>query len=56
VTTLNKDLFDRDPTSTKIPNNGVAQVVRPETDAQWGVLDWELKSGSPGMSVGGPGC
>jgi hypothetical protein len=44
VTTLNKHLFDKDPTATKIPNDGVAKVVRPETDAQWGVLDWELKS------------
>jgi len=44
VTTLNKDLFDKDPTASKIPNDGVAKVVRPETDAQWGVLDWELKS------------
>jgi hypothetical protein len=44
VTTLNKELFDKDPTATKIPNDGVAKVVRPETDAQWSVLDWELRS------------
>jgi hypothetical protein len=44
VTTKNKELFAQDPTQTKIPNNGVSQVVRPETDHQWEVLEWELKS------------
>lgn len=42
--TKNKDLFYRDPTETKIPNDGVAKVARPETEQQWRVLEWELKS------------
>jgi hypothetical protein len=42
--TKNKDLFVKDPTKTKIPNDGVAKVVRPETDHQWEVLEWELRS------------
>src|SRR5262249_27085360 len=29
---------------TKIPNDGVAQVVQPETEQQWDVLRWELSS------------
>ena len=40
----NKELFSKDPTESKIPNDGVSKVVRPETDQQWAVLDWELKS------------
>ena len=40
----NRELFYRDPTETKIPNDGVAKVVRPETDQQWDVLRWELRS------------
>src|SRR3954453_452089 len=44
MTTKNRDLFYRDPTDTKIPNDGVAKVVRPETDQQWEVLEWELRS------------
>ena len=44
MTLTNRELFYRDPTETKIPNDGVAQVVRPETDQQWAVLEWELKS------------
>lgn len=44
MTTKNKDLFVKDPTQTKIPNDGVAKVVRPETDHQWEVLEWELRS------------
>ena len=44
MTTANRDLFYRDPTHTKIPNDGVAKVVRPETQQQWDVLEWELKS------------
>lgn len=42
--TKNKELFSQDPTQTKIPNDGVAKVVRPETDHQWEVLEWELRS------------
>ncbi|MBW3578771.1 MAG: BREX system P-loop protein BrxC [Actinobacteria bacterium] len=29
---------------TKIPNDGVSKVVRPETQQQWEVLEWELRS------------
>ncbi len=44
MTITNRDLFYRDPTETKIPNDGFAQVGRPETDQQWSVLRWELHS------------
>src|ERR1035438_4585591 len=44
MTILNRELFYRDPTETKIPNDGVAKVVRPETEQQWNVLRWELRS------------
>ena len=44
MTTTNRELFYRDPTDTKIPNDGVAKVIRPETDQQWDVLRWELRS------------
>ncbi len=44
MTLTNRELFDRDPTETKIPNDGVAKVMRPETDQQWDVLRWELRS------------
>jgi hypothetical protein len=44
MTVRNKDLFARDPTESKIPNDGVAKVVRPETEEQWQVLEWELRS------------
>jgi hypothetical protein len=44
MTITNRELFSRDPTDTKIPNDGVAKVVRPETDQQWDVLAWELRS------------
>ena len=42
--TINKDLFFHDPTQSKIPNDGVAKVLRPETDQEWDVLRWELRS------------
>jgi len=44
MTLTNRELFYRDPTDTKIPNDGVAKVVRPETAQQWDVLGWELRS------------
>jgi hypothetical protein len=44
MTITNRELFYQDPTQTKIPNDGVAQVVRPETEQQWDVLRWELHS------------
>jgi len=44
MTIVNRELFYRDPTETKIPNDGVAKVVRPKTEQQWDVLRWELRS------------
>jgi hypothetical protein len=44
MTITNRELFYRDPTGTKIPNDGVAKVMRPDTDQQWDVLKWELTS------------
>lgn len=44
MTTQNREVFHRDPTDTKIPNDGVAKVAQPETEQQWAVLDWELRS------------
>ena len=44
MTLMNRELFTQDPTAAKIPNDGVAQVVRPETDQQWDVLRWELRN------------
>ncbi len=44
MTLTNRALFAQDPTATKIPNDGVAQVLRPETEQQWDVLRWELRS------------
>src|SRR3954464_12197520 len=41
---LNKDLFVKDPSNTKIPNDGVAKVAAPQTPEQWDVLRWELES------------
>ena len=44
MTLINRDLFYRDPTAAKIPNDGVAKVMQPENDQQWAVLRWELSS------------
>lgn len=44
MTLTNRDLFFRDPTEAKIPNDGVAKVMQPENDQQWDVLRWELRS------------
>jgi hypothetical protein len=44
MTIFNREVFYRDPTQTKIPNDGVAKVIRPETEQQWEVLQWELRS------------
>ena len=44
MTIINRELFSRDPIDSKIPNDGVARVVKPETAQQWDVLEWELKS------------
>jgi hypothetical protein len=44
MTITNRALFHRDPTTSTIPNDGVAQVGQPKTDQQWDVLRWELGS------------
>lgn len=44
MTLTNRNLFYRDPTDAKIPNDGVAKVMQPENDQQWDVLRWELRS------------
>jgi len=44
MTIINRELFYRDPTKTKIPNDGVAKVIQPETLQQWDVLSWELRN------------
>lgn len=44
MTITNRELFAQDPTGTKIPNDGVAKVARPQTDQQWDVLRWELRT------------
>jgi hypothetical protein len=42
--TLNREVFDRDPTTFTIPNDGVAKVVNPHSDAEWSVLRYELQA------------
>jgi hypothetical protein len=44
MTLTNRSVFLRDPSASKIPNDGVAKVVRPSDEKQWEVLRWELKS------------
>jgi hypothetical protein len=41
---LNKDLFQRDPTTFTIPNDGVTSVEYPQTPEQWNVLRYELQA------------
>ncbi len=40
--TTNREVFAKDPTQYTIPNDGVAEVIDPQTDAQWDVLRYEL--------------
>lgn len=40
--TTNREVFSKDPTQYTIPNDGVAEVIDPQTDAQWDVLRYEL--------------
>lgn len=40
----NRQLFQRDPTTFSIPNDGVTTVTFPETPEQWNVLRYELRS------------
>ena len=41
---LNRELFDKDPLTFAIPNDGVSKVGIPSTDKQWQVLRYELES------------
>jgi hypothetical protein len=41
---INRELFARDPVSNSIPNDGVAKIGEPETNADWEVLRYELSS------------
>ena len=40
----NREVFYRDPTTTTIPNDGVAKVTEPQSENDWGVLRYELES------------
>lgn len=40
--TRNRDVFQVDPTTTTIPNDGVAKVLEPRTSEEWEVLRYEL--------------
>lgn len=42
MTLKNDSLFLRPPSTFTLPNDGVAHVVRPDADAQWKVLEFEL--------------
>ena len=42
--TTNREIFAVDPTTRAIPNDGVAKVVEPRTDAEYKVLQYELSS------------
>ncbi len=40
----NREVFYRDPSSTTIPNLGVAKVGEPQSPQEWEVLDYELRN------------
>ncbi len=40
--TLNKQVFQRDPTAYSLPNDGVAKVVEPQTEEEWSVARYEV--------------
>jgi len=42
--TLNREIYLQDPLAFPIPNDGVAQVLEPQTPEQWKVLRYELQS------------
>ena len=41
--TLNKQVFQKDPTSYSLPNDGVAKVVAPRTAEEWDVARYEVE-------------
>ncbi|HHV57184.1 MAG TPA: BREX system P-loop protein BrxC [Firmicutes bacterium] len=41
--TLNKQVFQRDPTAYSLPNDGVAKVAEPRTAAEWEVARYEVE-------------
>jgi len=41
---LNREVFANDPTTFRIPNNGVARVGVPASAQEWDTLRWELQS------------
>jgi len=41
--TINKQVFQRDPTTYSLPNDGVAKVVEPRTEAEWEVARYEVE-------------
>lgn len=40
----NRGVFSKDPTSYTIPNDGVTTIINPNTDQEWKVLEYELKT------------
>lgn len=42
--TNNHQLFERDPKTTEIPNQGVAKLRHPDDERAWKTLKWELSS------------
>lgn len=40
----NKEVFIKDPTSYKIPNDGVTTIINPRNSKEWEVLEYELKT------------
>jgi hypothetical protein len=42
--TKNREVFQTDPTTTSIPNDGVAKVIEPQSDQEWAVLRYELQN------------
>ncbi|MCC6192471.1 MAG: BREX system P-loop protein BrxC [Anaerolineales bacterium] len=42
--TKNREVFQTDPTTTSIPNEGVAKVTEPQSEQEWAVLRYELQS------------
>ena len=41
---LNRDVFNTDPSTTYLPNDGVAKVDEPNDDRSWQAAEWELST------------